>query len=152
MITFSNLGEILLKLAAQKMGRGRSDGGKIVINKCRESFTLDCFSFDCVKILGTVNYWLDYYSIYRAGLSQPLSVDERAGLKVTVATNIWKTGSYSSGRHLIWSLFQSDICFCLFVKTHLFQLNLHNKKYNDQLWILLSLASKPWAVSALDLK
>ena len=36
---------------------------------------------------------IDYYPIYRAGLSHPLSVDERAGLKVTVATNIWKTGS-----------------------------------------------------------
>ena len=50
------LGEILLNLAAQKMGRGRSDRGKIVINKCRESFTLDCLSSDCDKILRTVNY------------------------------------------------------------------------------------------------
>ena len=87
---------------------------------------MNCLSSDCMKVLRGVNY-----STYRIRLRQPPLEYERAELRVTVATNIWETGSYSG--HLIWSLFQSDICFCLFVKTHLFQLNLHNKKYNDQL-------------------
>ena len=51
--------------SAQKMGRGRSDLGKIAINKCRESCIYCVLSSDCVKVLdispsrglSPVNYW-----------------------------------------------------------------------------------------------